>query len=67
MSRNLSWINLNNLTCGIVDCYINEFRITKSHKQGYLDPFDYETCESCLLNKITKSPFIEKEKDLACC
>ena len=30
------------------------------HKEGLLDPFDFEsypTCESCLLGKMTKSPF----------
>ena len=33
------------------------------HKQGSLGSFDlesYETCESCLLGKMTKSPFSGK-------
>ena len=43
--------------------HINENRITKLHKLGNLGPFDYEsfgTCESCLLGKMTKSPFTGK-------
>ena len=40
--------------------HIEEERIYKLHKGGYLDPFDYEsfaTCESCLAGKMTNSPF----------
>jgi len=41
--------------------HISEKRINKLHKEGYLDNYDYEsyeTCESCLKGKMTKSPFI---------
>ena len=37
--------------------------MTKLHKQGSLGSFDYEsfeTCESCLQGKMTKSPFSGK-------
>ena len=40
--------------------HANEKRISKLHKDGLLDPFDFEsygTCESCLLGKMTKCPF----------
>ena len=40
--------------------HINENRISKLHKDGILDSFDfesYETCESCLMGKMTKAPF----------
>ena len=40
--------------------HVNEKRIQKLHKDGLLDSFDfesYEVCESCLLGKMTKSPF----------
>ena len=43
--------------------HINETRIVKLHKQGYLDPFDYELywpCECCLLGKMTKTLFTRK-------
>ena len=42
----------------------------KLHKDGLLSSFDfesYDTCESCLLGKMTKAPFTsvgEREKDL---
>ncbi|WRX09820.1 GAG-pre-integrase domain - like 2 [Theobroma cacao] len=45
--------------------HINETRLTKVHKQGYIDPFNYEsygTCECCLLGKMTKSPFTKKSE-----
>ena len=49
---------------GIVDFgHINKTRLTKMHKEGYLNPFDYEsyvTCESCLINKMTKLSFTGK-------
>ena len=40
--------------------HISEMRITKLHKVGSLGSFDYEsfdTCELCLLGKMTKLPF----------
>ena len=40
--------------------HINEKRISKLHQSGLLHSFDYEsfdTCESCLLGKMTKTPF----------
>ncbi|WJX77910.1 hypothetical protein P8452_61178 [Trifolium repens] len=40
--------------------HINERRISKLHKDGLLDSFDYEsydTCRSCLIGKMTKTPF----------
>ena len=40
--------------------HINKKRVEKLHKDGLLDSFDYETfetCESCLLGKMTKTPF----------
>jgi hypothetical protein len=43
--------------------HINKNRISKLHKDGMLDQFDYEsfdTCEACLLGKMTKSPFSGK-------
>ncbi|KAL8118599.1 hypothetical protein AgCh_016205 [Apium graveolens] len=50
--------------CGILNNgllgHISENRLQTLHKEGLLDPFDFEsypTCESCLLGKMTKSPF----------
>ena len=40
--------------------HISEKHMTKLHKSGSLGSFDYEsfdTCEFCLLGKMTKSPF----------
>ena len=40
--------------------HINEKRISKLHQNGLLNSFDYEsfdTCEFCLLGKMTKTPF----------
>lgn len=40
--------------------HISENRLRTLHKEGLLEPFDFEsypTCESCLLGKMTKSPF----------
>jgi hypothetical protein len=40
--------------------HINEKHIERLHKDGLLNSFDFEsfdTCESCLLGKITKAPF----------
>ena len=41
--------------------YVNETNISKLHKEKFLDPYDFEslgTCESCLMGKMTKTPFI---------
>ncbi|KAL4326131.1 hypothetical protein GQ457_11G022160 [Hibiscus cannabinus] len=43
--------------------HISERRISKLHKDGLLDPFVFEqldVCESCLLGKMTKTPFSGK-------
>ena len=43
--------------------HINEKRISRLHKDGLLDSFDFESfesCESCLLGKMTKAPFSGK-------
>jgi hypothetical protein len=40
--------------------HINEKRIERLHKDGLVCSFDFEsfdTCESCLLGKMTKPPF----------
>jgi len=40
--------------------HIGDDRITKLEKDGLLGPLGFEpypTCESCILNKITKLPF----------
>ena len=40
--------------------HINEKRISKLHQHGLLNSFDFEsfeTCEYCLLGKMTKTPF----------
>ena len=45
--------------------HINEKRIMKLHTDGYLDSFDFESfdiCESCLLGKMTKAPFIKSNE-----
>ena len=42
---------------------VNEKRISKLHKSGLLDSFDYESyesCESCLMDKMAKNPFKKK-------
>jgi hypothetical protein len=50
--------------------HINEKRIERLHKDGLLSSFDFEsfdTCESCLLGKMTKTPFTgpsERASDL---
>ncbi|KAL8135576.1 hypothetical protein AgCh_010273 [Apium graveolens] len=41
-------------------CHINEKRISKLYKDGYLDKFDfesYEECKSCLIGRMAKAPF----------
>ena len=55
-SNNLNTTYLWNCHLG----HINEKRISKLHQNGLLNSFDYEsfeTCESCLLGKMTKIPF----------
>jgi hypothetical protein len=50
--------------------HINEKCIERAHKNCLLSSFDFEsfdTCESCLLGKMTKAPFTgqsERESDL---
>ena len=50
--------------------HINEKCISKLHKDGLLDSFDYESYEtykSCLIGNMTKSPFtgkVERASDL---
>ena len=50
--------------------HINEKRISKLHKDGLLESFDLEsidTCEACLLGKMTTTPFTkvgERASDL---
>lgn len=46
--------------CGIVVLYMSTRRIAQLQKDGVLESFDLRTddmCESCLLGKMTKSPF----------
>ena len=41
--------------------HVNEKRILKLHQDGLIHSFDlqsFETCESCLLDKMTKAPFV---------
>jgi len=45
--------------------HINKIRISKLHKEGYFDHFDYElheTCEACLLDKMTITSFTGKSE-----
>ena len=45
--------------------HINEKRILKLHQHGLLNSFDYEsfeTCESYLLEKMTKTPFTRQSE-----
>ena len=40
--------------------HISEIKINKLYKEEFFDPYDYEllgTCESCLMGKMTKTPF----------
>ena len=40
--------------------HISENMIYKLYKENFFDPYDYEslgTCESCLMDKMTKTPF----------
>jgi hypothetical protein len=46
-------------------CHINTKHIERLHKDGLLSSFDFESfdaCESCLLGKITKSPFTDQSE-----
>ena len=41
--------------------HIGKKHLERLHKDGLLDPFDCEsivTCESCLIGKMTKAPFV---------
>jgi hypothetical protein len=42
--------------------HINETIITKQNKERYFDFFYYDTCESCLLGKMTKTSFTRKSE-----
>ena len=45
--------------------HISESRINKLYKEEFFDPYDYEllkTCESCLMGKMTKTPFFGHEE-----
>ena len=45
--------------------HINKNRMNRLAQKGILDKNDYKsltTCESCVLGKMTKSPFTEKGK-----
>ena len=49
--------------CGLG--HINEKRVEQLHKDGLLSQFDFEsigTCESCLLGKMTKTPFTSQSE-----
>ena len=43
--------------------HVSDKRVSKLNKQGYIGSFDYEsydTCESCLKGKMSKTPFNKK-------
>jgi hypothetical protein len=70
---NAKRVRLNDLNPTFWRCrlgHINEKRIEKLHKDGLLSSFNFEsfdTCESCLLGKMTKAPFTgqsERASDL---
>jgi hypothetical protein len=71
---NDKWARLNDLNPTFIwHCrlgHINEKRIERPHKDGLLSSFDFEsfdTCESCLLGKMTKASFTgqsERASDL---
>jgi hypothetical protein len=45
--------------------HINEKHIERLHKDGLLSSFDFEsfeTCESCLIEKMTKAPFTSQSE-----
>ncbi|KAL8120318.1 hypothetical protein AgCh_017476 [Apium graveolens] len=55
--------NIISVSCLDKKGHINEKRISKLHKDEYLDKFDFESyqeCESCLVGKMTKAPFTGK-------
>jgi hypothetical protein len=63
----MDWLNDLNPTF-IWDCHvghIDEKRIERLHKDGLLSSFDFElfdTCEPCLLGKMTKASFTSQSK-----
>jgi hypothetical protein len=71
---NAKWARLNDLNPTFIWHYrlghINEKYIERLHKDGLLSSFDFEsfdTCESCLLGKMTKASFTgqsERASDL---
>jgi hypothetical protein len=68
-SINAKRTRLNDLNPTIIWHYrlghINEKRIERLHKDGLLSSFDFEsfdTCESCLLGKMTKAPFTSQSE-----
>lgn len=49
--------------------HVNGTTINELHEEGYLDPFvytPYTTCESCLVGKMTKSPFLGYGERASC-
>ena len=45
--------------------YVNEKRILKLHQDGLIHSFglnSFETCESCLLVKMTRAPFVRQSE-----
>ena len=73
-NKNTKWFKSNDLNPTYLWHYclghINENCISKLHKDGFLDSFDfesYEVCEFCLLSNMTKDPFTrhnERASDL---
>jgi hypothetical protein len=68
----IAQLNDLNLTfiCDCRLCHINEKLIERLHKDGLLSSFDFEsfdTCESCLLGKMTKSPFTVRVRGRVIC
>jgi hypothetical protein len=66
---NVKRARLNNLNPTFIwHCHlsrINEKRIERLHKDGLLSSFDFEsfdTCEVCLLGKMTKAPFTSQSE-----
>jgi hypothetical protein len=63
------WARLNDLNPTFIwyCClgHINEKRIERLHKDGFLRSFNFEsfdTCKSCLLEKMTKAPFTSQSE-----
>ena len=68
MSKDTKLIMIVPHTCGTAaKCHIGIKRMKKLHADGYLDSFDFEsveTCEPCLLGKMTKGPrWMERASD----